>query len=137
VKNPRYLLIAVICFLLSLWCLSGIASAQTPQTSAPKWAVVLATAGPIADGLSTHYALGQPGVREGNPFFSHLFGSNVTRNEILGFKVGQAALTGWAVHSVGKVDRKGAIGIALLTAGVNFGVSYWNMKQVEKARGLR
>ncbi len=133
-RNPRYLLIAIICFLLSLWALSGIASAQE---QAPKWATTLAVAGPIADGLSTHYALGQPGTREGNPFFSRMFGSDVTRNEILGFKVGQAVLTGLAVHHVGKVDRKGAIGLAIATAAVNFGVSAWNVKQAQKARGLR
>lgn len=131
--HRSHLWIAAICLALSLLCLSGIAWAQTPQ-EAPRWAVVLGASGPLADGASTYWALQHPNVREGNPFFYKLFGSNVQPGEILAFKVGQAALTGAALHYLGKEDRKGAIGLAIVTAAVHFWVSALNVRNGMKAR---
>lgn len=131
----RYLVIAIVCFLLSLWALSGVASAQTQE--APKWAVALAASGPLADGVSTYYALQQPDVREANQFYARLFGSDVTPGEILAVKVAQAAVFGAVVHAAGKQHRKAAIGVAILTASIHFAVSAWNVSQAHKARGRR
>jgi len=125
--------LALLCLFPSL----SYAQTVTPEQSAPKWAVILATAGPLADGMSTYYALGQSNVREGNPFYSKLFGSDVTRGEIMAFKVGQAALTGGIIYAAGKTNRKAAIGVAIATAVINFGVSYWNIQQAQKAKGVR
>lgn len=130
------LLIAVVCMALGLLCLSGIAWAQTPAKPAPWWATSLAVAGPLADGLSTHYALGHPSVREGNPFFAHLFGSNVTRNEILAFKAGQAALYGWVTRSDWNRNRERAIGLLAVNVVVHAVVSGFNIQAARQARRL-
>jgi hypothetical protein len=120
-----------------LLCLASPVLAQEPPQSAPKWAVVLATAGPLADGITTYQALGLPNVQEGNQFYARLFGDDVTRGQILGFKVAQAALTGAVVYAAGKRDRKAAIAGALVMSAINFGVSVLNVHTARKARGMR
>lgn len=133
-------LVIVFALIFALLALALPAHAQTKEQSAPWWATTLAVAGPLADGFSTHYAIGQSGpyarVLEGNTFYHKLFGSNVTRNEILAFKVGQAALMGALVHYQGKSNRKAAIATALITAGINFTVSALNVRNGMLARDL-
>lgn len=111
----------------------------TPRP-APWWATTLAVAGPLADGLTTVYAINQSGpnarVVEGNGFFQKLFGADVKPGEIMAFKVGQAALWGAIVHYAGRTERKPAIGVALLTAGVNFFVASRNMRNASTAKRL-
>lgn len=127
----------MLCLMLALLCLSAIsASAQDGQT-APKWAVGLAVAAPIADGVSTVYAMRQPGVGEGNPFYHTLFGPDVTGGQVMAFKVGQAAVMGVVVHQVGKRSRKGAMALAVVSAGINFGVSALNYRTAQQAKGMR
>lgn len=121
--------------LLAVLSVPGLASAQ-PTEGTPWWATTLAVAGPLADGATTVYALRQPGVVEGNTFYYRLFGSDVKAGEILAFKVGQAALFGAIVHAAGKQNRKAAIGVAVLTFGINVAVSGWNMKQAQRAQQL-
>lgn len=108
--------------------------------AAPWWATTLAVAGPLADGLSTVYAIGQSGpqarVMEGNAFYHRLFGSDVKAGEIMAFKVAQAALMGAVVHHAGKRNRAGAISVAVLTAGVNFAVSALNVRVARHAQRL-
>ena len=129
------LALAMLCLIPSLSYAQTVTPDPVPQ-SAPKWAVILATAGPIADGLTTYHALQVPGIIEGNDFYRQLLGSNVKPGEILAFKVGQAALTGAIIHAGGKHNRKAAIGVAIATAVINFGASYWNVKQANHARQL-
>ncbi|MDP2054398.1 MAG: hypothetical protein Q8N52_04375 [Acidobacteriota bacterium] len=97
-------------------------------------------AGPLADGLSTVYALRQSGpmvkVSEGNGFYHHLFGSDVKAGEILAFKVGQAALMGYAVQVGGKHSREGVIGSAIIQSALHFFVASRNMKTASLARRL-
>lgn len=130
--HRSHLWIAAICVALSLWCLSGVAWAQTQE--APRWAVVLGASGPLADGASTYWAMGSPNVKENNPFFHHLFGSNVQPGEILGVKIAQAALTGAAVHYIGQQDRKSAIGFAVVSAAAHFLVSAINVRNGRQGR---
>ena len=129
----------VVCCLFLLG-MPLVASAQTPDKGAPWWATTLAVAGPMADGLSTHYAIGQSGpnarIAEGNGFYSHLFGSNVTRNEILAFKVGQAALSGLIIHYAGKEDRKRAIASAVIMAAIHATATTMNLRAARQARRL-
>lgn len=65
---------------------------------AGKWATALAVLGPLADGISTKWAMDQSGpnmkIAEGNP----IFGKNASGNKILGIKAGQAALQGLLTH---------------------------------------
>lgn len=135
----RILLLCAAVLVASANPVMGQEAPQTPQ-SAPKWAVGLAVAGPLADGISTKWAINQSGpnvrVMEGNTIFHKMFGSNVTSNEILAFKVGQAALMGTLVHYQGKQNRKAAIATALITAGINFTVSALNVKNGMYARDL-
>ena len=113
---------------------------QTNTSYAPWWATTLAVAGPLADGLSTHYAIGQSGpnarIAEGNGFYSHLFGSDVTRNEILAFKVGQAALSGLIIHYAGKEDRERAIGATLIMAAIHATATAMNIRAARQAQRL-
>lgn len=110
---------------------SALAQDEKP---APKWAVALAVAGPIADGVSTYYALQQPGVIEGNGFYRQLFGADVKPAEILAFKVAQGVLFGAIVHEAGRKNRKAAIGVAIATAAINFTVSAMNYRNAQQAR---
>jgi len=134
--------LAQLFILLALLCLSAIAAeAQTTEPKgAPWWATTLAVAGPIADGLSTHYAIGQSGpnaqIIEGNGFYYKLFGSDVTSNEIMAFKVGQAALTGLVVHGAGLTHRKAAIAGALIMFSVNAIATGYNLRAAGQAKRL-
>lgn len=114
----------LLCGLLSLWCLSGIASAQTPT-----WAVVLATAGPLADGASTYYALQQPGLGEGNPLFSRF-----TPGGILAVKIGEAAVLGVVVQRIGRTHRRRAIWLAVGLTVVHGSVTAWNLRLAQRQR---
>lgn len=84
-------------------------------------------AGPLADGLSTVYALRQSGpqarVIEGNAFYYKLFGSDVKPREILAFKIAQAAVMGYGVHVSGKHSLEKAVGSAILQSAINFWVA--------------
>lgn len=124
---------------LSLLLLPSLAHAQD-EKPAPWWATTLAVAGPLADGVSTVYAMKQSGpharVIESNGFYRGLFGADVTSGEVMAFKVGQAALFGAIVHYAGKKDRKAAIGVAILTAGINFTVSALNVRAAQQARRM-
>lgn len=114
--------------------------ATIARRGAPWWATTLAIAGPLADGLSTVYALGQSGptvkVSEGNGFYHHLFGSDVKASEIMAFKVGQAALMGYAVHVGGRHSREGVIGSAIIQSALHFFVASRNMKTASMAKRL-
>lgn len=126
-------------WVLVLLLLPASVQAQEAKPS-PWWATSLAVAGPLADGISTVYALKQSGpnarVMEGNAIYARLFGADVKAGEILAFKVGQAALFGAVVHYAGKKERKAAIGVAILTAGINFTVSAMNYRNAQMARRL-
>jgi len=126
-------------WVLVLLLLPVSASAQDGKPS-PWWATTLAVAGPLADGMSTVYAINQSGphakVMEGNTFYHKLFGADVKGAEIMAFKVGQAALFGAIVHYAGQKDRKAAIGVAIATAAINFTVSALNVKNGMLARDL-
>lgn len=115
-------------------------AATIARLGTPWWATALAVAGPLADGLSTVYALRQSGptvkVSEGNGFYHRLFGSNVKGGEILAFKVGQAALMGYSVHVTGKNSVKRAVGVALVQSSINFFVASRNMKTASMAKRL-
>lgn len=136
--------LALVLAFLSGLVLGGVAHAQgihdPPKTGTPWWATSLAVAGPLADGMTTVYAIHASGpyarVAEGNPIFSKLFGSDVTPGEIMAFKVGQAALMGTLVHYQGKSNRKAAIATAVITAGINFTVSALNYRNGQRARRL-
>jgi len=127
----------VLSLVLMLSLASPVLAQEPPPQSAPKWAIAMAAAGPLADGITTYHALQQPGTAEGNAFFHHLFGSNVRPGEIFMFKVGQAALTGAVVYAAGKKDRKAAIGAALVMSAINFGVSVMNLRVAQRAKGMR
>lgn len=107
-----------------------------------KWATALAVAGPLADGLSSWYAMRQSGPVaqsiEGNAFFHHLFGSNVKGSEILAFKVGQAALLGALVyhHSRSRQDREVAIFAAVMTAAIHSVVTVRNLQVAQRVKCL-
>lgn len=126
--------------------LTGFAEPIVPETvsitapSAPKWATMLAIAGPLADGLSTMYAMRQSGpharVAEGNGFYGKLFGSNVKGYEIMAFKVAQAAFFGYSTHVGGRKNMERAIGSAIMQSAINFWVTSRNMKNAAKARSL-
>jgi hypothetical protein len=104
---------------------------------APRWATTLAVAGPLADGLTTIYAIRQSGpnarVVEGNRLYYKLFGADVKPAEIMAFKVGQAALMGSFVHFIGKRSQKAAIATAILHSAVNFYVASQNMRTATAA----
>jgi len=106
----------------------------------PWWATTLAVAGPLADGLSTVYALRQSGpnvkVREGNAFYHHLFGSDVKAREIMAFKVAQAALVGYAVHVGGRHSVEAVVGSAIIQSAIHFFVASQNMKNAALAKRL-
>jgi len=128
--------LSLVCFALGLLCLSAIAAeAQTVRDrGSPWWATSLAVAGPLADGLSTRYAMQQPGVREINPVYPLIFGDDVNGDQIMAVKVAQAVVIGTVVHQVGKTNRKQAIGIALVSAAIHFSVSAWNVRQAQQAQ---
>lgn len=123
-----------------------LAGPVEPESSLPKprnapwWATTLAVAGPLADGLSTMYAIGQSGPRaqvvEGNAFYSKLFGANVKPGEIMAFKVAQAAFMGYVVHAGGRYSQEKAIATALLQSAVNFFVASRNMRSAATAKRL-
>jgi hypothetical protein len=104
----------------------------------PWWATTLAVAGPIADGLSTMYALNQSGpagrVYEGNGFYQHLFGSNVRPGEIMAFKVTQAAVIGLATHFAPKDRRAQVIANVVMSGAIYSVVTTMNMQAAAKAR---
>lgn len=107
---------------------------------APKWAVALAASGPLADGISTAWAMHQSGpharVGEGNSVYRKLFGADVTGGEILAAKIAQAAVWGAVIHYAGKQNRKAAIGVAIATAAIHFTVSALNVRNGMRAREL-
>lgn len=111
-----------------------------PRRAAPWWATTLAVAGPLADGLTTVYALRQSGpqgkVMEGNTFYHKLFGADVKPREILAFKIAQAAFMGYGVHVGGKHSLEKAVGSAVMQAAINFWVSSRNMRAAATARKL-
>ena len=107
---------------------------------APWWLTGLAVAGPLADGLSTYYAMQQSGpvakVVENNRFFHHVFGSNVRPGEILAFKLGQAVIMGYGVHAGYRNDKEKAIGIALMQAVMGGWYAARNLDNAARARQL-
>ena len=110
-----------------------------PETrSAPWWATAISVALPVADGLSTFYALQQPGTAEGNRFFHHLFGSNVRPAEILGFKVAQGAVMGLSTHYGWRNrDRRAGIVFSMVVSGIVHGrVTAKNLDNAALARRL-
>ncbi len=128
---------------------SGLVAFATPVTpeaisitprSAPWWATTLAVAGPLADGLTTVYALRQSGpqgkVMEGNTFYHKLFGADVKPREILAFKIAQAAFMGYGVHVSGRHSLEKAVGSAVMQAAINFWVSSRNLRTAATARKL-
>lgn len=116
---PRLTLIYAVAVMLAIWITPATACAQ----SAPKWAVGLAVAAPMADGLTTWSALQRHGVREGNPIYG-----SASANRILGLKVGQAVAQGLIVRAIGKRTRKGAIVAAVVPAVVYGVVSVRNLR---------
>ena len=104
----------------------------------PRWVTTLAVAGPLADGLSTYWAIHQSGhgaaVTEGNGVFGRIFGSDVTPGEILAFKVGQAALSGLATHFASEETRPNVILSAIISVGIHGTVSARNIKNGRQAR---
>jgi len=112
-----------------------------PQRLHWGWAVVAAL-GPLADGISTKWGIEQSGpvarVVEGNVFYHKLFGSNVTANEILAFKVGQAALSAWlARRPFTHGDQKEKIiGGVLINVALHSTVSVLNVRNGLKVRRL-
>jgi hypothetical protein len=124
----------------------GLATATAAEStadaapSAPRWATALAIAGPLADGLTTVYAMRQSGpnvrVVEGNGFYNKLFGTDVKPAEIMAFKVGQAALMGSFVHFIGKRSHKAAIATAILQTAANFFVASQNVRTARTAGRL-
>lgn len=115
-------------------------SNSVTRRPAPRWATTLAVAGPLADGLTTVYAIRQSGpnvrVSEGNNFYYKLFGADVKPGEIMAFKAGQAALMGAMVHYAGKQSKKMAIGASIVSAAVNFWVSSQNVRAGNMASRL-
>jgi len=121
------------------------ATVAMPRLEAPAkrtpWAfTALAVAGPLADGISTYWAIKQSGpiarVAEGNAFFHHLFGSNVTPGEILAFKIVQATVMGLNAHYTPPNRRERAI-FAAVSSAVIFGVvSTMNVRGGLAARRL-
>ena len=136
--------LSMLGLLLGLLCLSAVAaSAQTaPLKGTPWWATTLTVAGPLADGLSTIYAAHQSGphaqVIEGNGFYRTLFGADVTTNEIMAFKVGQAAVFGAIVHYAGKQPggRGKAIAVSLACTALNVAVTTMNVRTAQQAQRL-
>ena len=106
----------------------------------PWWATTLAVAGPLADGLSTVYALRQSGpnarVSEGNGFYRHLFGSDVKAREIMAFKAAQAALAGYAVKVGGGYSLETVVGSAIIQSAIHFFAASQNMKNASLAKRL-
>ena len=106
------------------------------------WATTLAVAGPLADGLSTWYAMRQSGPIaqsvEGNRFFHRLFGSDVKGGEIMLFKVGQAALLGALVHynSTVRAHRAYAIYAAVVTVALHGWVASQNLRIAQRVKRL-
>lgn len=115
-------------------------AASITRRGTPWWPTALAIAGPLADGLSTVYAMRRSGpnarVVEGNGFYHKLFGANVKAREIMAFKVAQAAFMGYGVHVGGKHSLERAVGSAILQSAVNFWVASRNMKAASLAKRL-
>lgn len=138
-KVPWGGLCAILC--ASLWASPAFGQVtEPPKAGTPWWATSLAVAGPLADGMSTVYAMSQSGpyaqIAEGNGFYHKLFGADVKPAEIMAFKVGQAALFGAVVHYAGKQNRKAAIGVAIATAAINFTVSAMNCRNGQHVKRL-
>jgi len=154
-------MVALLAFLLAL-CLPSVAPAQpltisahavlsafpapvseepsTIQRPAPKWATALSIAMPLADGGSTCYAMAQSGpnahISEGSAFHRWLFRGDVSCTDMALFKVGEAALMGWAIHRVGKTDREKAIGATLIRSALYTLAVVGNMRNASLARRL-
>lgn len=93
-----------------------------------KWAMMGNVLGPLADGISTKWAIDQSGpnmqVRELNP----LFGKNPSSNKILGIKAGQAAIQGLMSHFVGKKSPMVAKILGAMNAGVGGAMAVKNVR---------
>jgi hypothetical protein len=103
------------------------------------WGITtLAVAGPLADGLSTYWALKQSGpyarVEEGNTFYHKLFGNDVKPGEILGVKIGQAAVMGLVTHFAGEDYRARMIVTAAMSAVLHGVASTINIKNGRAVR---
>lgn len=74
-----------------------------------KWWAAAVAAGPMIDGATTWWAMRQSGpgmkIREGNGFFTKLFGPDVKGWQIMAFKTGQAAVLAYGMHEIGKTKE--------------------------------
>ena len=112
---------------------------QPKPSKRTHWGITtLAVAGPLADGLSTYWAIRQSGpharVAEGNGFYHKLFGQDVKPGEILGFKVGQAAVMGLVTHFAGENHRAHMIVTAAMSAVLHGFASTVNIKNGRAVR---
>lgn len=67
-RDPRYLTVALVCFVLALLCLSCLSCAATATGKALNAGVVITG---VADVHSTRLAIDAGNGREGNPFMDH------------------------------------------------------------------
>ena len=112
--------------------------APRPSTRTHWSITTMAVAGPLADGLSTYWAMKQSGpyasVAEGNGFYHKLFGDDVKPGEILGFKIGQAAAMGLITHFASEKHRAHVIVTAAMSAVLHGFASTINIKNGRAVR---
>lgn len=106
------------------------------EKKANKWATISAVAGPLADGLSTQWAMNQSGpnvqIAEGNP----IFGKNPSGGKILGIKALQAAISGLLTHYGGKTHPESANVFGFGTGAINGTAAAFNIKNGLHAKEL-
>lgn len=107
-----------------------------------KWWVAAVAAGPLIDGATTWWAIGQSGpamtIREGNGFYHKLFGPDPKGWQVMAFKTGQAAVLAWGVHEIGK-NKEGVervIYSVLMNCAVSGVASTLNIRRGMRARRL-
>lgn len=112
---------------------------QPKPSKRTHWSITtLAVAGPLADGFSTYWAIKQSGphaqVAEGNTFYHKMFGQDVKPGEILGFKIGQAAVMGLVTHFAGEKYRPHMLVTAAASAVLGGFASTINIKNGRAVR---
>ncbi len=119
------------------------ADATEPQHKPmSKWWAAAVAAGPMIDGATTWWAMSQSGpgmkIREGNGFYTKLFGPDVKAWQIMAFKTGQAAILAYGMHEIGKSkDGVERVIYSVVLNGVVSGVaSTINIKRGLQARRL-
>jgi hypothetical protein len=118
---------------------ASVTEEQPKSSKRTPWGITaIAVAAPIADGFSTYWAMKQSGpharVGESNGFYHQLFGSDVKPGEILGFKIGQAALMGVITHFAPESHRARTIVTATMSAVLHGFASTINIKNGRAVR---